>query len=232
MMRRFVVFALCLCSLQVMGQGNDTTKIIVYDAFNPTQTLDTKRDIQYEKNQIKWNLGMIMRGCFEMDYERVLSEKFTFEVGAGVTYVDLIYAVAGDLDNLGGGNVKYKYGPLVTADMRFYPRSVTDFDGFYISLMYRYRKYNAIETVGYQTNNINYNYEMKNNHAHSEFGFIVGSQSGDYFDLVYDYYFGVGISNITKVYPDRGDYNTPPTESTIESSRPMLYVGLKMGLPF
>jgi hypothetical protein len=223
---------MALFSIFAMGQGNDSTKIVIYDPFNPNQTVDTKKDITYEKNQIKWNLGMLMRGAFEMDYERVLGDKFTIQAGAGITYLDLMYSVLRDIESIDMSNMKYKYGPLLTADMRFYPGSVADFDGFYVSLFYRYRKYNAIETVTSYIDNKTYSTEMTNSHQHSELGFMVGWQTGDYLDLVYDYYFGIGLSNITKVSPDRSNYNSLPFEKTEYLKRPVIFMGIRMGFPF
>ena len=220
-----------------MSQGNDSIKIVVYDPFNPNQTVDTKKDIVHDKNLVKWNLGMLVRGAFEVDYERCLGDKLTFEIGAGITYCDFFYLFNDDLFDNGSGDIKYKYGPLFTADLRFYPRSVGDFDGLYVALPFRYRSYLSEETVTYHVDNgfnsNEYTTVMDNNHKHTEIGFIVGTQTGNDWDLTFDYYFGVGLSTIERVYPYFDNaVSTAPIRETEKTSRPVIYFGFKMGIPF
>jgi hypothetical protein len=223
--------------LQSHSQVKDSTKITVYDPFNANETIDSQKDVVYEKNIVKWNMGMLLRGAFEMDYERCLSEKFTIEVGAGVTYMDFLYSVISDIDNYTREGVTSKYGYLLMGDIKFYPQDVLGFDGLYISVPIRYRTYYSDRQITYsiydQTTGMTNSYSnvFKNNHEHLEYGFIVGRQTGNDWDITWDTYFGVGISSVNSNKP-LDDNNGIPQQISEHRSKPFIFIGFKLGLPF
>ncbi len=238
-MKKLPILIFLLYSFNLFSQVKDSTKITVFDPFNATETVDIQKDIKYDKNIVKWNIGMICRGAFEMDYERSISDKFTFEFGAGITYRDLFYNLLTELENdFSSENTKYKYGPLLSCGIRFYPQSVLGFDGLYISIPLRYRYYTADKTVTYNNNSsgnyVDYTAVFKNNHEHFEAGFIIGRQTGNDWDLTFDSYIGIGINSVNStkpIYSDVGNFSIPIQQSeTI--SRPFLLLGVKVGLPF
>ena len=235
-MKHLLFISLLIYSLNLFSQEKDSIKIVVYDPFNADQTLDTKTDIKHDMNLVKWNIGMLARGTFEIDYERCIGDKFTIEAGVGVTYMDFMYTALFDIDNIGSGNSKYKYGPLFTADLKFYPNSVLGFDGFYISIPVRYRSYLSTQEVSYYIDNTfgnsqEFTKELENNHKHTEFGFVIGSQTGNDWDITFDYYLGIGIGKVVKTSPVN-DHNTIPYQETTTSTKPCFYCGMKIGIPF
>ncbi|PKP22682.1 MAG: hypothetical protein CVU05_02905 [Bacteroidetes bacterium HGW-Bacteroidetes-21] len=233
-----LVFSLLIIP-KAFSQGKDSTKIIVYDAFNTNTSIDSKEDIVYPENLVKWNIAMLARGAFEMDYERCLSDKFTVEVGAGITYFDPFYSIYSEISGFGystySGDRTLKYGPLFAGALRFYPDDVTGFEGLYVSIPLRYRAYVSDVEVTYTNSNNGVNNiitnTFKNNHSHFEYGFTVGYQSGNYYDLVWDYFIGVGINTNNSTFPAYDD-NSIPFQYSEKKSKPTFFLGFKMGLPF
>lgn len=235
-MKKFILIIFLVYSTNLFSQKTDTAKVIVYDAFNANQTVNLKKDLVYEKNIIKWNLSMLGRGAFEMDYERCISDKLTFEVGAGLTYIDFIREVSANSDDFTFENTKFKYGPLLTADLKFYPKTVLGFEGMYVSIPIRYRGYSSDKEITYNILNLygidqNVTSTFHNNAQHFEYGFIVGSQTGNYWDLTWDYFFGVGLNSMTLNQPVFDD-NQVPSQVSEHRTRPIIFFGFKLGLPF
>jgi hypothetical protein len=231
MMKKLLLIVLLLLAVRSFSQVKDTAKVTVYEPFSATQTVDMQKDIVYEKNMVKWNMGMLLRGAFEMDFEHCLTDKFTVEVGAGVTYVDLAsYAVSNDAD-LDFENTTFKYGPVFAGDIKFYPHSAPGFEGMYFSIPVRIRDYYSEKKLTYNINNISVTNTFNSDYKHFEFGFIVGNQSGDYWDVTWDYFFGIGInstSSNTPVY----SINDIPVQTTQNKVTPVIFCGFKLGFAF
>jgi len=235
-MKYLLIVFFAFIIVKLVAQEKDSIKIVIYDPFNANQTIDVKEDLKYDKNLIKWNIGLLARGAFEIDYERAIGDKFTIEVGVGVTYNDWMYFAINQMYDFSDATDKYKYGALFTAGLRFYPNSVVGFDGFYISLPFRYRNYLSTREITYYIDNGIYNNQeytttLNNNHKHTEFGFIIGSQTGNSWDVTLDYYFGIGISSLEKTYPV-SNYNAPPVQMHSNSIKPVIYCGFRIGIPF
>jgi hypothetical protein len=241
-MKNYIFIIFLIYAVNVFSQHTtDSAKVIVYDPFNANQTVDMKNNVKHDKNIIKWNIGMLGRGAFEMDYERCLSDKFTFEFGAGITYIDFIEDVYSDIsgnsNNFTSDNSNYKYGVLLTGDLKFYPKSVLGFEGLYVSIPLRFRNYISTENITYTPQNTNgssqsFTGTFQNNQSHVEYGFIVGNQTGRYWgDIVWDYYFGVGFNAMTTNEPV-SDANDIPQQVSDHHTRPIIFLGIKMGLPF
>ena len=230
-MRKIFFLSFIFFSSQLFSQHTDTARVIVYDAFNSKQTVDVKKDGSYEKNIFKWNIGMLGRGAFEMDFERCISKKFTVEAGAGVTYIDLMGEAFAANSDFSFDNATLKYGPLLTCDLKFYPKTVFGFEGTYISVPFRIRNYYSTQKLSYYVNNIQVTNTFNRNRNHSEYGFIVGYQSGDYWDLTWDYFFGIGINSSNSSIPVYDD-NDIPHQNSEHKVLPVIFFGFKMGFPF
>jgi hypothetical protein len=235
----FVIFLIYTTNL--FSQHTDSAKVIVYDPFNANQTVDVKKDLVHEKNIIKWNIGLLGRGAFEMDYERCITDKFTGEVGVGLTYLDFIREA---FTNLNGAttdfsfqNTTIKYGPLFTADIKFYPKSALGFEGLYISIPVRFRSYASARKITYEIPNPGGNYiettsTFQDNSNYFEYGFIVGNQTNIYHgDVTWDYFFGVGLNAMSTNGPVL-DVNHIPQQTRDQHTRPIFFLGIKMGFPF
>ncbi len=232
-MKNLIFFIFLMCSLNLFSQNNDSAKVIVYDPFNANQTIDPTNKV-YELNLIKWNIGMLGRGAFEIDFERCINDNFTFELGVGITYIDITkdINILRVNDNFSFENTTFKYGPLFMADLKFYPRKVIGFDGFYISVPIRYRSYFAEKKLTYHVDNNSVTEIFLNNSRHFEYGFIVGSQSGDYWDVTWDWFFGMGLNSSYSNSPVTDYNNNKPSQISEHQVRPVIFLGVKMGFAF
>lgn len=220
-------------SLSVFSQ--DDSGVIIYEPFDDTEELN-KEDVPGYNHAIKWDLGVLTRGAFVMEFERVLSDYFTIMIGAGPAYIDYWYLIINDDDFLDNEN-EIKPGFVLELSTRIYPNTVKYFDGFYFSPLFRIRDYNSTTTYkdSYQNTSGDYietNKTYDSSISFTEYGLILGFQSeGFYYDLLWDYWIGVGLRNKkTNIL----DYNSNGSRSVTEnkSFTPFLWIGVSLGFPF
>ncbi|RZL34304.1 MAG: hypothetical protein EOP00_31830 [Pedobacter sp.] len=121
---------------------NTTTTIIITQ--ENAQTYFPKKNVN-QKNAIKLNPILALNGDLPIYFERVISDKISFEIGAGPTvqnfvqnFLDNDMEEVQDLDD----ERTYSYGYSFMADLRFYPADNSyALDGFYFSPEFRHRLY-------------------------------------------------------------------------------------------
>jgi hypothetical protein len=217
------IIVFLICSKNIYSSDTNKVTVTIYDPFNAKTTL-TKEEIKIYKNAFKWNMGILPRGAFMLNYERSFVRFFTSEIGLGLTYRDYIFELV-NYDDMGNypttnGSVKSSLGFAFDGAFRFYPKE-GDFEGFYFSPIYRYRNYNLEIERSYsnitQSNddnntdyyNYNYNYNSENvfskttkwynaDYKASEMGFVVGWQyEGWWTEMLIDWYFGISYRNVS-----------------------------------
>ncbi len=182
MMKQQFSILLFLLALNVSAQ-NDNGSVIVYDAFDTTETLD-KKAVYSENNGLKLNLGNLGRGIFMLNYERIISRDFSVEIGIGATTIDYLYLVSYDETEY----IQEENGIAFEANVRYYPNGADYLDGTYFAPYFRYRSYK----YGYEAENSAGEYETEFFDARAkELAFLVGYQteSGNF---LMDYYLGLG----------------------------------------
>lgn len=233
MKNKFLLLFLIFISLTAAAQNQSST-VEVFKPENYNEEFSSEEVTYTEINCVKWNLGMLTRGVFMLDYERALSDYFTAEVGLGITYQDYWFEIFNEMwvDNY----YSYNYSPqpkgglAFEGGIRLFPGEVGGFDGFYIYPNVRLRDYNIDYTYNYtddmgeeQDKIFNAGYSM------TEVGFIVGYEIESWADVVtWDYYFGIMYR---KAIFDHIDAENLQIERE-NISNPFFVLGLKLGVPF
>ena len=242
-MKQFVLLSLLCISIIAKAQDTSKAKVITYDPFN-TSTIDTKTDIKIDMNTIKWNVSLLSRGIFLFDYERVITKHLSLEAGIGITYRDYSFEMFNNAmmsnnsfyldNNETNTNLVIKPGFAFNASPRIYP---TDgyMEGFYFAPIFRFRNYNIQleDPVFYNdSTNADQTFRGSNNFGYktSEYGFLIGYQTeqSSWFDITWDYYFGVSFRNNT--YKDLKYKGTSLTIVDKTSSFPSILFGIKIGI--
>jgi hypothetical protein len=227
----FLIILLFWVPFQISAQSKDSAKIYFYEPFNPNKTIDTKKDIKIDQNCLKWNWTLLGRGIFALNYERLITSTFSFELGAGLTYKDLYFEqwqeAQDEYSYSAGDNRKIKMGPYLEANLRFYPTE-GDLEGFYISPFFRYRKYNN-QSLMSDDNWYSTNYTM------NEIGLNFGIQSESWLTgLMVDSYFGIRYGNRVMDVPESNYINSGYIVDQVKTKKwmPGIMLGAKIGLPF
>ncbi|PWH81387.1 DUF3575 domain-containing protein [Brumimicrobium oceani] len=182
-----------------------------------------------EKNIIKLNLGELFSSDFSLYYERQLTNKLTFEVGAGLTYNDFFgHLFSPSLYAPEAYAVDKKMGNSFAVGLRFYTSRT--FDGFYIAPEYKYRKYHWSDEAQFIDTDANIpGLYLDESRVHSiarlSFGYALFYSN----NIQFDFQTGIGLSSITeKIYnPYSGEL-----ETTKVNFRPRVNLGFKLGYAF
>ncbi len=177
-------------------------------------------------NEIKWDVGMLGRGIFILNYEHAVFSWLSPEIGLGITHTDFIYAgevATGIFPYTYSYDRTSRYGFAYSGALRFYPRKMDNMKGIYLSLgvqgrYFRFSSPKEKDFDGYSEVNM---YDAR---------FVGGWQKQSEYveDLTWDLYFGVGIRTIKDHY-----YDADKRSMEIGSSEhPILIAGVKLGLPF
>lgn len=215
-----------ICFL-VKSQDSTNAIIVKKDVFETKSLI--KENIKIDKNVLKWNIYMLGRGAFIINYERMITSQFTIETGLGLTYRDFIledkllhFSSNSDGEEKGskyvheffGIETKINLGYSIEVAPRFYPKD-GDFEGYYISTPIRFRQYNIENKYDFSYNTL-------------DFGFVLGYQYEQWGEILSDYYIGVGYR--TNHY-SKFDTNNLQTVATKESY-PCLFLGYKLGFSY
>lgn len=247
-MRNLLVVLSVLCSLNILSQDTITTKLIIFDQENIDEVTKGKNaNTSLEKNALKINPLLILRGEIPIYYERALNNYLSIEAAIGMTFKDYSANFLDDIGDDGSffgensqeevkSNISYKLG------LRYYTGGVV-LDGFYFSVEYAKRDYTrdlSFRNTSYNsttssTFTTSYNFTEETNH--SEIKLIVGSQEHYYWDNIFlDYYIGGGIDNFTekkiKLDQDLNNGSTSYRLETKDSMKPRFYLGIKIGFVF
>ncbi len=245
-----ILLFICLVSFSLKGYNQDTVKttLIVFDKEDVdaiTKGKDGKSNVQ--KNALKINPLLYVKGELPIYYERALNDYLSVEAAIGMTFKDYSTGLFDDGDSFDekpeekiNSHVSFKLG------LRYYAGGVV-MDGFYFALEFAKRDYtkeltfvhvdNIYDPQTYTYTNLTQTYHLTEYDNHKEFKLIVGSQEHYYWDNFFvDYYLGVGIDSYEKARVERdfdnitnlSTYKTIPTSST----KPRFYLGLKFGFMF
>jgi len=227
-MKNILIFAFTLVySLSVYSQKSDSSKVVVYEPFKSTESYDSEDVAAEYKNCLKWNMSLVGRGIFLINYERPLIDKLTIEAGIGLTYRDYIFELIRDeitYTPYGDDNITVETGLAFELGPKFYPNGYSNFDGVYFQPLYRYRSYKVF------TDN-DYDIGYKSTDASFIFGYQYESWN---WDITWDLYFGIAMCKTNyKAYED-DDYSYSYTGKIIDETakRPILLCGFKIGVPF
>lgn len=187
------------------------------------------------KNSVKWNVGLISRGTFLLNYERALLSWVSLEVGAGITYTDPLYNFVQKVKDEPlyfvedeSTSIEYGYAPAYDFRIRLYPGKMDNMEGFYLGAGIHGRHFNSttiikatedIEETSHKTS-----YSMLDGHI--IFGLQREAKSIE--GLLIDTYCGIGIRNKSRAY-----YSDETNDIKNDSkSNPVVILGVKIGLPF
>lgn len=243
-----IILFICLASFSLKGYNQDTVKttLIIFDQDN-INTVTNNKDTSIQKNALKVNPLLYVRGEIPIYYERALNNYFSVEAAIGITFKDYTSGLFDDGNSFGeskeekiNSNVSFKLG------LRYYSGGVV-MDGFYFALEFAKRDYSKDLTFTITDNIYNATtgtsttitsaYNFKESDNHQEFKLIVGSQEHYYWDNVFvDYYIGAGIDKYTEVKvnsesnatTNKYDYSLKTSSKTA----PRFYLGLKFGFMF
>ncbi len=217
------------------SQEKGSIKINVFKPQDNVPTATNSSPGGLNRHNIKWNYSLLGRGVFLMNYEFYLSDKFTGEVGVGLSYRDFIFEFSDDLKpfvNYTTPNVNF----CGEAGFRFYPKGFADFEGVYLSPVISYRNYTFKENLSSSSINSATILESKNGYNFIDLQFKFGYQYESLWsDLYADLYIGLALRNLTQTYDVstvdmNGTYYKVPVKES--KSYPQALVGIKLGLPF
>lgn len=220
-----------------LSQTKDSVKVYIYEPFKSGQSIDVKKDIKVDHNCLKWNWSLLGRGVLAFNYERLISSKLSFELGAGLTYMDFLYEAVHDGDGMNGDSKSYDVtlGPYIEGNLRFYPVE-GDLEGFYLSPFIRYRGYNLSTTfddsglpANSGKNSYNSGYNM------TDIGFNIGIQRETWITgVMVESYFGVAYRYrvVNNPYVDYVNSNPVVIQEKTSKWIPALTIGFKIGIPF
>lgn len=142
---KYILYFLTIFSLNSFGQTQDEEDTEFY-------SLDSVYTI---RNAFKIDPVQIIYGDYRLYYERILSGRYSVEVGAGFTRRN--YAGGWfdyELDNL-GGNIDVKTGPSLSFSFRRYFEDYDELGGAYLAAGVNYRRhvkdFGVIDTAGVLT---------------------------------------------------------------------------------
>jgi hypothetical protein len=215
MLRFAFVLSIC-CTSFLFAQAPIKITIFSYDsttivkAGGDTTTVPKVKGLQ---NMLKWNISLLGRGVFMLNYERSIGKNISIEIGAGITYSDFIFtqyydvgsfkkqAYASNINSSGNtvitslmktpfqGATKFA-GYAVELNPRYYFNKA-EFDGFYVSPFLSYSKYNYGVTVEEETGTSYSSFNSRSitdlYYTFTDLGFKIGYQlsPGDYYSSRY-----------------------------------------------
>lgn len=246
-MKNILLIFLIVITLKGYNQDTVKTTLIIFDQDNINTVTNKNNDSKNQKNALKINPLLYVRGEIPIYYERALNDYLSVEAAIGMTFKDYSTGLFDDGDSFDekpeekiNSHVSFKLG------LRYYSGGVV-MDGFYFALEFAKRDYskeltfvhvdNIYDPQTYTYTNLTQTYHLTEYDNHKEFKLIVGSQEHYYWDNFFvDYYLGVGIDSYEKARVERdldnntniSTYKVIPTSST----KPRFYLGLKFGFMF
>lgn len=228
----FTTFLVCITVCAYAQR--DSVRVRV---FNPNQDEPVVTRHYEHKNYLRFNPYLLLRGAFTIGYERILHDKHSVGIDAGLTYRDFFYETINDDDSegFGGDDAKIELGQYVDVSYKFYPKDYGEFDeAFYLSPGFIYRTYNISIPFEYFNgtdlvlSDVDAGYEFTETYL--KIGYLRESWAFD--GIISDVYFGVGYRNATRqtyeeVELPSGGYGLKTGQE--KKSAPSLYLGVKIG---
>jgi|GEM_PF-4227365 len=217
----------------------DSIRVRVFSGTQQLPVPEVNRNYD-AKNFIRFNMYLILRGAFTVGYERILSNKHSVAIDAGLTYRDFLYESFIGEDFLTDSDTKVGIGNYFEISYKFYPKDYGDFDeAIYISPGFIKRSYDLSTDAeyyngnDYSTENVDVGYGMTE--AYLRFGYLRESWIFD--NVFMDAYFGIGYREITANSYELMDSPLGGGAEQVVRNRetegvPALYAGAKIGFTF
>lgn len=230
MKRTFLGLCILLSSFALSAQ--DTGRIIHFRSFD-SDTISTEATRRPLLNSVKFNLSLVPRGLFLINYERQLSGSLSLEAGLGVVVAsDFMYVWSSGFRDEFGENTAFDRIPDLSLayeiGFKLFPSGDGFLEEFYVNPVFSYRTYRfSINSPSGEEISGTEGYNF------SDFSLRFGIQTEMWFlDVYADWYVGVGY-RMGQTH-DLVYNNTTETYSidTEELRLPQFLVGVKIALPF
>jgi hypothetical protein len=220
------------------GQSKDVQIFDQSDAKDDYDYFD-KKNSNNPKNIIKINPLELLNASFPIYYERVLSPKFSAEIGIGVTAITSSFAgLQSALDTEVGtsfeGLYKGKTGTVLKLGLRYYAgRGDEAAEGAYFALECQMRKYNFDAYRLSANGGISYSapYQASSVTSTDLFRILFGYQYEGSSNFTWDPYLGIGWRQTT-FNGQYQDTNNQVTLGSVSTYKPVFIIGVKMGIAF
>src|SRR5687767_14344637 len=118
----FTTFLVCL-TVCVYAQ-RDSVRVRVFSTEQQADDQPVVRRHYEDKNYLRFNPYLLLRGAFTVGYEIILHDKHSLGIDAGLTYRDFVYETLRDDDGEGFGDddAKIELGQYVDVSYKFYPK--------------------------------------------------------------------------------------------------------------
>lgn len=236
------IFFFCIPKMQgqiVLKTGSDTSsgkkQDVKVNVINP----HGKQPVRYDgksmhmdsvQQAFKLNPFQLVRGEFSLYYEYRLSDAFSVEAGAGVTYIDYPYELFANEGRFifkdgEGKNVRFLSGFAGHAQIRWYPsRYETAITGFYIAPDISRRNWQMDYLVN--TGLIREPHRMKR--AWTDFKIQFGYQEADpYENMFWEWFLSAGVRMNDEDYVAGSAYGAEFTHR--KYMRVVIGAGIKLG---
>lgn len=203
-----ILLFLCSCTLRAQTVGTPdgdtvvnkkkTIKVSVIDPKGKKRITYDGTPMRFDSVQkaVKIDPSLFLRGEYSLFFEWRLSNHFSVEGAAGLTYIDFMYELFQNngrfvLAGLERSKVQFHTGVAVRAQARYFPsRYETAIEGFYIAPSFAYRTWN----MEYYVSNglVAIPYDVKR--QWTEFRIQLGEQDPDPYSVVFtEWYLNLGI---------------------------------------
>ncbi len=219
-------------------------KTDAYQYVPPNQEAPSKLVLpkHVDKNCIKWNYSLLIRGVFLMNYEFKITDKLTGEAGLGLTYRDPVfeafqlhpYAFRSSLATPPGNTV---LKPCAEAGIRYYPGFFNDFNGVYLSPAISYRTCSFKDPLKSGLNGA-FPYSYNAGYSLLDFQLKLGIQYRGFWrrGILTDIYAGLAwrYAMVNELVEVRNAplYNASYQKYTSVVNYTVMLLGFKTGLPF
>ena len=221
------LFLLLVLLITLSAFTQDEPKVVVFNSSKST------REATDFKNLIKFGMLEPFSGSFSLYYERVLTDKFSAEIGLGLTIKDYLSIAFNDIGNLfSETSDEARLGPSFALGLRYYPSYIPE--DFYVAAEFRYKRY--LNDRSYNDGVGDLIMTETNSSAIGRITF--GYQFKVLENVFWDFYGGFGIGkvkqstlDIENVYdPATGEYYNVYSTEKYEGLKPKLHIGIKLGI--
>jgi hypothetical protein len=218
-MKKLIFMLFCaLVASNVFAQ-----QIIVFN--DSTNSSSNTRTITHdeEKNIVSWNISMLARGALLFEYERKVNDYLNILGGAGITYYNPITEFMNFVSDNNKSGETYKVGYVFEGGLKYFPKEMDGWDGFFIAPIYRYRHY----VKSFDNGGTNLNLNTNSN----DFLFVFGWQYELWSEIVTSTYLGVGYSRGSRQTFEHSNSNTYELV-TSKTNASLITLGFTLGVPF
>jgi hypothetical protein len=233
-----------LSSTVILAQTATTPKSSsneTIDVFDTGKKQDLPHRGAYVNNIIKLNPALVINGDFPIIYERIVSRKISFEIGAGLTtrnYFDVTKYLRNYTPDIIGFEYKETSGYSLRGAIKLYlSKDDKAPNGFYISPELLYRVYNRNSPLhDPTTGNAIEGSEVKTFTKNMDFKIVLGNQFCMAKGFAFEYYAGFGVGTRTYTFVQAIPYTDDTTYTDSFGSKsdlvPVFTLGIKLGFGF